>query len=72
MANIEDKIFGEDQWVYCKQHLRPHLTGWCSVGVNDKIGLGIFGKTEESMKKAYSKCINWGFKIITKDVLIKR
>jgi len=32
--------FGDD-WVYCNQHLRPHSTGWCSVGVRDKIGLGI-------------------------------
>jgi hypothetical protein len=23
-------------WVYCRQHLRPHATGWCTVGPEDK------------------------------------
>jgi hypothetical protein len=26
-------------FVYCKQHLRPHNTGWCTAHALDKIGL---------------------------------
>lgn len=60
--DLEDyKIFGEKQWVYCSQHLRPHLTGWCSVHVSNKLGLGIFG--EENSAEAYQKCRNLGLKI---------
>lgn len=33
------KYFGEKVWVYCNQHLRPHLTGWCLVEVKDKTRL---------------------------------
>jgi hypothetical protein len=32
----EDLEFGEDAWVYCGQHLRPHRTGWCTVSKADK------------------------------------
>ena len=59
------KAFG-DQWVYCRQHLRPHKTGWCTVGVNDKVALGV--ETEE---KAFSKCRDWGFTLY-EDVRKKR
>jgi len=30
------KVFGPEAWVYCKQHLRPHSTGWCTVPLRDK------------------------------------
>lgn len=50
----EDEIFGD--WVYCRQHLRPHETGWCTVSNDDKLGLGIEGKTIDSQRKAYAKC----------------
>lgn len=33
----EDAKFGEDAWVYCTQHLRPHSVGWCTVDVRDKV-----------------------------------
>lgn len=29
-------FFGENRWVYCRQHLRPHTTGWCTVNVHEK------------------------------------
>ena len=51
-------IFGADQWVYCSQHLRPHLTGWCSVWHRDKIGLCVSGEDE-----AYQKCKRMGLQI---------
>ncbi len=41
---IEELAFGKDAWVYCTQHMKPHLTGWCSVSNSDKLGLGIFGQ----------------------------
>lgn len=33
------KQFGKDAWVYCKQHLRPHVTGWCTVPNDQKLAL---------------------------------
>lgn len=50
--------FGRGAWVYCNQHLKPHLTGWCSVSVRDKIGLGV-----STPEEAYAKCEAWGLKI---------
>lgn len=50
--------FGRGAWVYCRQHVKPHQTGWCSVGVYDKIGLGV-----ATAKEAYAKCEQWGLKI---------
>jgi hypothetical protein len=29
--------FGVDRWVYCKWHLRPHTTGWCTASASGKI-----------------------------------
>lgn len=26
-------------WVYCRSHVGPHSTGWCSVDVGNKIAL---------------------------------
>jgi hypothetical protein len=31
------KYFGENVWVYCNQHLNPHMTGWCTVDNRNKI-----------------------------------
>lgn len=50
--------FGRDAWVYCRQHMKPHQTGWCSVGAHDKIGLGV--KTADAAEK---KCREWGFEL---------
>ena len=55
-----DLIFGD--WCYCRQHLRPHETGWCTVSNNEKVGLGISGHTEQSMRAAYAKCRDFGLK----------
>lgn len=36
----EDEIeFGVGVIVYCDQHLRPHKTGWCTVGNRHKVKL---------------------------------
>lgn len=40
MADTEDaKKWGADTIVYCRSHLRPHETGWCTVPVSDKLPL---------------------------------
>jgi hypothetical protein len=57
------KVFGENQWVYCNQHVKPHLTGWCGVSCRDKIGLGIKGNDDKAAKEAYGKCREWNFPI---------
>lgn len=49
--------FGRGSWIYCRQHVKPHQTGWCSVGVYDKLGLGV-----STAKEAYAKCKEWGLK----------
>lgn len=59
---IEDTVLGA--WVYCAQHLRPHRSGWCSVGVEDKVGLGSFPGTEQEQgAAAASKCRRLGLKL---------
>lgn len=53
----EDELaFGRDAWIYCSQHMRPHETGWCGVGIRDKVGLGVGGA-----EAAYEKCRAWKF-----------
>jgi len=37
-AKPDDWTLGD--WVYCAQHLRPHPSGWCTVSLADKVGLG--------------------------------
>lgn len=54
----DEKVFGKDQWVYCSEHLRPHLTGWCTVTVRDKVALGVALPSTEH--EAYNKCIELG------------
>lgn len=42
-----------DAWVYCNQHLYVHKTGWCSVGIEDKVCLYSGQHTfEEAIMKA--------------------
>ena len=58
----DQKIFG-DTLVYCSQHRRVHSTGWCTVGVSDKVGLGIPGGiagTEDDVKKGVEKAKRFG------------
>lgn len=54
----DEKEFGADRWVYCKQHLRPHVTGWCTVSNKDKIALN--AKTRD---EAYAEARIRGLKI---------
>lgn len=59
----DEQAFGINHWVYCSQHMKPHLTGWCSVSPRDKVGLGITGHGTEKAREAYDKCEAWGFQI---------
>ena len=55
----EDEVeFGPDAWVYCKSHMRPHETGWCTVHVQGKILLDAKNLTEadqECLLKGYDR-----------------
>lgn len=66
---VEDvQAFGENTWVYCGSHLRPHLTGWCTVGVDNKLGLGIIGSnTDEKRIEATRKCERLGLTLYKGD-----
>lgn len=65
---LEDvKAFGRDEWVYCYEHLRPHLTGWCTVACSRKVGLGIHGRTQEAEEAAYAKVERLGLKIFGRE-----
>lgn len=35
----DEATFGSDVYVYCRSHLAPHKTGWCTVDPRDKIKL---------------------------------
>lgn len=50
----DEKAFGVDAWVYCSQHRNAHLTGWCTVSVRDKLGIGLVG--QENGRAALEKC----------------
>jgi hypothetical protein len=50
------EVFGENAWVYCQSHMRPHGTGWCSVPPSSKIKLDA---TER--EAAYAECRAKGF-----------
>lgn len=57
--NAEDELLGP--WVYCAQHLRPHESGWCTVSLRDKVGLGKFeGSVQEQLQQAGEKCERFG------------
>lgn len=56
-----DTVLGE--WVYCGQHLAPHSTGWCTVDLRWKVGLGLAGKATETYKEAFAKCERLGLKL---------
>lgn len=47
----EDEIeFGRGKWIYCAQHMRHHMTGWCTVSNRDKTALD--ANNEEEAYKA--------------------
>ena len=49
----EDEIaFGRNTWIYCSQHMRPHMTGWCTVANQDKVKLDATGEEE-----AHTECV---------------
>lgn len=50
--------FGVNVFVYCRQHLRPHRTNWCTVGLKDKVKLDA-----KSLKEAFEECKQNGFKV---------
>jgi len=59
----EDEIvFGKNMWIYCSQHLRPHVTGWCTVPVREKLGLGL-SNDPNNEASAYSKCKHLGLEL---------
>lgn len=51
------KTFG-DCYVYCKQHLNPHKTGWCTVSVDEKIKLNA-----KDLKEAFDECKKLGYEL---------
>jgi hypothetical protein len=38
-------------FVYCRQHVGPHSTGWCTVSADDKIPLNA-----KNIEEAYAEC----------------
>jgi len=59
-ATEDETIFGHGAWVYCRQHMNAHPTGWCSVSVRDKVGLGLAGTSAEIAQQARAKCQEYG------------
>ena len=56
------RVFGAHAWIYCRQHLRPHETGWCTVDVDQKVKLDA-----TSMEAAYTECKERDFHIYSGD-----
>jgi predicted RNA-binding protein with PUA-like domain len=57
--NVKDEMtFGEARFVYCKSHMRPHLTGWCTVPASQKTLL-----TALALNTAIVECRALGLKI---------
>lgn len=58
---MEDaKHFGIKTIIYCKQHLRPHTTNWCTVSNDEKIKLNA-----TTLEDAYVECREKGYKIFS-------
>lgn len=59
MSEKDDaKVFGVNAWVYCKSHMRPHTTGWCTVFPEDKIAL-----SAKEQNAAYAECRAKGYEL---------
>lgn len=54
----DEQYFGRAVWIYCNQHLRPHLTGWCTVSNRNKTKLDAM-----SSEAAYEECAAKDMKI---------
>lgn len=58
---MSEKLAGDEhmgRFVYCKQHVGPHSTGWCTVSASDKIPL-----QAETLGEAYAEVEAMGLKI---------
>jgi hypothetical protein len=51
-VTIEDVKLGT-KFCYCAQHVRVHSTGWCSVGLHDKVALD--AETSEEANKKWER-----------------
>lgn len=58
MEQTDDMQKYGDVIVYCKQHLRPHRTGWCTVSLTDKVKLDA-----STLETAYVECETKGYKL---------
>ncbi len=56
------KVFG-GMLVYCASHRRAHATGWCTVDVENKLGLGIDRGAPNAMHDAAEKCRRLGLRL---------
>lgn len=61
------RVFGEDVYVYCGQHMRPHKTGWCTASIEDKVGLE--AKTHED---AVKECRRRGLRLFGDAVVVMK
>lgn len=66
---MADKPAGDEHmglWVYCKQHCRPHSTGWCTVSPEDKVPLKAQTQAEayiEAKEMGHRYCMDCGSKL---------
>ena len=59
--NAEDvRAFGEGVLIYCRQHLGPHFTGWCTVPATEKVKL-----EARTLEQAAGECRRKGLKLYT-------
>lgn len=54
----DERVFGPSPYVYCKSHMRPHTTGWCTVPARDKVLLAA-----NTYEDACAEARQRGFKI---------
>ncbi len=54
----DERHFGYEKWVYCKAHVRPHTTGWCTVPHSQKVLL-----TANNYDDARNEAKSLGFEI---------
>lgn len=54
----DEAVFGKDVWVYCASHMGPHVTGSCTVPVQDKTRLDA-----TTYADAQEECKRRGFKL---------
>lgn len=57
--STEDELaFGRKVWVYCNQHMNPHMTGWCTVSKRNKTKLEATNEED-----ARTECVAKGFEL---------